>query len=421
MADRNFRNRTLYHGDNLDFLRGLNNETVDLVATDPPFNKNRDFHATPDSLSRGARFEDRWSWDRDVHEEWVDAIKDDWPAAWWVIECARHVWGDDMGAFLCWLGVRVMEMHRVLKPTGSLYLHIDHTAHAYAKALLDGIFGKKHFRNEIVWCYTGPSNTKRWFPRKHDILLWYTKGNEWIFNRGDVLVPYSDQYVRRFSKQYNEGAKRSKIFKSGHDSERNRQLAQEGKLVEDWWSDCSPVGRRRHENTGYPTQKPLALYERIIKASSNPGDMVLDPFCGCATTPIAAERLGREWVGMDIWAGAHQMVLNRLEGEGLASPEQGENLSANRGGAEAPGLRRCALRDHPAGAHRRQREGGSRFPAPDAEAHGSMAAHTAPGHGDAVDAGPRRAVGLGNLCRLRPGIGTALHGVGPHHAQIGQG
>ncbi len=122
MTARNFENRTLYHGDNLEFLRGMNSETVDLIATDPPFNKSRDFHATPDSLAVGAKFEDRWRWDEDVHEDWVDQVKDDWPKAWAVIEAARASWGDGMGAYLCWLGVRLMECHRVLRPAGSLYL-----------------------------------------------------------------------------------------------------------------------------------------------------------------------------------------------------------------------------------------------------------------------------------------------------------
>ena len=320
MTEPNFKNRTLYHGDNLDFLRGMNSETVHLIATDPPFNKNRDFHATPDSLAKGARFRDRWSWERDVHEEWVDSIKDDWPAVGSMIEAARAAYGDDMAAFLCWLGVRVMEMRRILRQDGSLYLHIDHTAHAYVKGLLDAIFGHKNFRNEIVWCYTGPSNTKRWFPRKHDIILYYTKSNSWTFNMDAVRVPYSDDYVKRFSKQYNEGSKKSTIFTKGHDTKRNQELAQKGKLPEDWWSEFSPVGRKKYENTGYPTQKPLALYERIIKASSSEGDFVLDPFCGCATTPVAAERLGRRWVGMDIWDGAKDIVLMRLEKEGLARP-----------------------------------------------------------------------------------------------------
>ena len=155
MPERNFSNRTLFHGDNLDFLRGMNSGTVNLIATDPPFNKGRDFHATPDSLARGARFVDRWRWENDVHEEWVDAIKDDWPGVWQAIENGRANHSDGMAAFLCWLGIRLIEMHRVLSEEGSLYLHIDHTAHAYAKCLLDAIFDRRNFRNEIIWAYRG--------------------------------------------------------------------------------------------------------------------------------------------------------------------------------------------------------------------------------------------------------------------------
>ncbi|MYC56539.1 MAG: site-specific DNA-methyltransferase, partial [Chloroflexi bacterium] len=144
-GEPNFENRTLYHGDNLDFLRGMNSESVHLIATDPPFNKNRDFYATPDSLAAGARFKDRWRWDKDVHEEWTDSLIDDWPAVWEVITAARAAYGDDMGAFLCWLGVRLLEMWRILRRDGSIYLHIDHTAHAYVKCLMDAIFGRKNF------------------------------------------------------------------------------------------------------------------------------------------------------------------------------------------------------------------------------------------------------------------------------------
>ena len=178
MATPNFQNRTLFHGDNLEFLRGMDSETVNLVATDPPFNKSRDFHATPDSLAAGARFVDRWSWDKDVHPDWIDSIKDNCPGVWAVIEAARVASGEDMAAFLCWLGVRVMEIHRILKPTGSLHLHIDHTAHAYAKALLDSIFGKQNFRNEIIWLYKTGGVSKRWFGKKHDTILFYSKSND---------------------------------------------------------------------------------------------------------------------------------------------------------------------------------------------------------------------------------------------------
>ena len=253
-------------------------------------------------MARGAKFDDRWAWDRDVHQEWVDAIKDDWPAVWAVIDAARVAAGADMAAFLCWLGVRLMECHRVLKETGSLYLHIDHTAHAYAKCLLDGIFGRRNFRNEIVWCYSGGGIPRKDFPRKHDTLLRYTKSSRYQFN------------VER--KAYKENTQQVGIH-STYSGPDNTIDLERGTPITDWWNDIPTVTGWSPENIGYPTQKPLSLYERIIKASSSPGDMVLDPFCGCATTPVAAERLGRHWIGIDIWDGAYRMVLDRLEQENL--------------------------------------------------------------------------------------------------------
>ena len=303
----NWRNRTLFHGDNLPVLRGMDSETVDLVATDPPFNKSRDFHATPDSLAAGARFEDRWSWERDVHQEWLDQIQDDWPAVWSVIQAARAASGDDMAAFLCWLGVRVMEVHRVLKPTGSLYLHIDHTAHAWVKAMLDGIFGRKQFRNEIVWSYRRWPAKSRNFQRMHDTLLWYSKGEQWVWNQ--MYEPLAPSTLKadggkKILNVFDEKGKRVRGTKTGEQSP--------GALMRAVW-DIGFISPTAKERTGYPTQKPLALYERIIEASSNEGDMVLDPFAGCATTCVASERLGRQWAGIDIWKGAYDQVVRRLE------------------------------------------------------------------------------------------------------------
>ena len=257
MAQPNFQNRTLYHGDNLDFLRGMNSETVHLIATDPPFNKNRDFHATPDSLARGARFRDRWSWERDVHEEWTDNIKDDWPAVWEVIDAARAAYGDDMGAFLCWLGVRLMEMHRVLRPDGSLYLHIDHTAHAYVKCLMDAIFGWKNFRNEIVWCYSHGGKSAKYFGKKHDTILFYSKSGTWTFNAKDVRIPMksgkssfggrleTDDDGRRYRLVY--GTKNAK-----GETHYYKYYLDEGKLPEDYWTDINSLQSGVAERTGYP-------------------------------------------------------------------------------------------------------------------------------------------------------------------------
>ena len=372
MVERNFKNRTLYHGDNLNFLRGINSSTVNLIATDPPFNKSRDFHATPDSLAAGAQFHDRWSWRDDIHDDWLIAIMRDNPEVWKVVDTAKAVYGDDMGAFLCWLGVRLLEMHRVLTDDGSIYLHIDHTAQAWVECLMDAIFGKANYRNAIVWRSTSAHSDSNRFGMNTETILFYTKGDQWIWN--PLYEPYDDAYKARFRHKelngrlwsdYDLTAKglsgggyryeykgRTELwrvpletmerldaegrlhFTSKGGIRRKRYLDEmEGRPIQQLWADIDPINSQSKERTGYPTQKPLALYERIIRASSNEGDMVLDPFCGCATTLVAAERLGREWVGMDIWEGAHKRVLDRLAKEGLAV----------KGGSESQGQQKLTL------------------------------------------------------------------------------
>lgn len=279
-------------------MRGMNSETVDLIATDPPFNKSRDFHATPDSLAKGAKFQDRWSWEKDVHQEWVEQITDDYPKLMEAIKSARFAHSDGMGAFMCFMAVRLLEMRRILKPTGSIYLHCDPTASHYLKAVMDSIFDWKNFQNEFIWYYSGGGASKKRWARKHDIILFYTKGKKWIFNADMVRVPY----------KWTDGQKRA------DGSERDYKR---GKLPDDVLEYHSLMPWSK-EHTGYPTQKPLFLYEKFIKASSNCGDVVLDPFCGCATTCVAAERTRRQWVGIDIWDGAHELVLDRIKREGLA-------------------------------------------------------------------------------------------------------
>ena len=328
----NWRNRTLFHGDNLAFLRGMNSETVDLIATDPPFNKGRDFHATPDSLASGAKFQDRWSWERDVHQEWIDQITDDYPRLMEAIESARYAHSDGMGAYMCFMAVRLLAMHRVLKPTGSIYLHCDPTASHYLKAIMDAIFGWRNFRNEVIWHYKSfHGQTRRYFPRKHDTFLMYTRSSAWTFNRvfeqdntGTIDYKRWNRYLvdgryifgrnmpvhdTRFVRFLN----RWKRAHDGRDPGPDDVVYEvTGQALDTVW-DLKPVDPKDlRERMGYPTQKPLALYERIITASSNPGDIVLDPFCGCATTLVAAERLGRQWVGADIWEGAADLVVRRL-------------------------------------------------------------------------------------------------------------
>ena len=202
MSAPNWSNRTLFHGDNLKFLRAMNSESVDLIATDPPFKKGKDFHATPDSLASGAKFQDRWSWERDVHSDWLDTIKDDWPAVWEVIDAANAVYmrktkknlkrprdevGSDMGAYLCFMAVRLLAMRRVLKPTGSIYLHCDPTASHYLKALMDAVFGRSQFRNEIVRRRNesgakGNQHPPKTWGTNSDSLLFYTKGDKAPFD-----------------------------------------------------------------------------------------------------------------------------------------------------------------------------------------------------------------------------------------------
>ena len=331
MATPNFQNRTLFKGDNLDFLQGMNSETVDLIATDPPFNKGKDFYATPESLSACAKFQDRWRWDEDVQPEWVDAIKDDQPRVYELIDFVigglgrdskerKKIGGrEDLATFLCFMGVRLFEMRRVLKDTGSLYLHCDATASHYLKALCDAIFGDRHFRNEIVWRkYAGrKNNATTKFTTQHDVLLFYVKSNKARLN--PVMIPHSDEEIKKKYIYTDDDGRRYRLAwgRRFQTTGENRKLYLDespGRAVGNLWvEDGLQLNTSSQERTGYPTQKPLALYERIIMASSNEGDIVLDPFCGCATTPIAAERLGRQWVGMDLWDGAYEIVKRRME------------------------------------------------------------------------------------------------------------
>ena len=267
----NVESRTIFHGDNLDFLRGINSESVDLIATDPPFNKGRDFHATPDSLASGASFQDRWSWDKDVHEEWTDQITNDHPKLMEAIESAKEAHSDGMGAFMCFMAVRLLEMRRILKDTGAIYLHCDPTASHYLKAIMDAIFGYRNFLNEIIWSYRSGGGSRKKFGSKHDVLLWYARNNgKHLFNADVMRIPYDAIIAKSRKHLFNE----------------------KGKVIGSVW-DITRLSNKNKERLGWPTQKPLALYERIIKASSNESDIVLDPFCGCATTLVAAERLKR--------------------------------------------------------------------------------------------------------------------------------
>ena len=313
MAEKqNFPDNTIYELDNLRVLRGMNSETVDLIATDPPFNTKRNRAGTAgfyvDNWKWGdtGKLPDQWAWN-EVHPVWLEEIRDDNRALYEVIEAAGHCHGPDIAAFLCFLSVRLLEMHRILKPTGSLYLHCDHTANAYIRMALDAIFGAKNFRNEIAWCYTGPSNTPRWFPRKHDTIWFYAKSRETRFNGDSIRKPFKASYTPA------RGIHGANI---GEDTEEKRRIHERGTIPPDWWADdhLTNISAWRNELTGSPDQKPLALYERIVLASSNTGDLVLDPFAGCATTIMAAQNNGHRWVGIDRRPDARFHVVCRMEG-----------------------------------------------------------------------------------------------------------
>ena len=310
-------NRTLFLLDNLPVLRGLDSDSVDLIATDPPFNKGVGAFEGTTKAGENVEFNDVWHWG-DVQDGWTESIEKDHPSLLNVIWYANAAAGDDMGAFLCWMAVRVLEMHRVLKPTGSMYLHCDPTASHYLKAMMDAVFGRQNFRNEIVWCYSSTSQAKRWFPKKHDTILLYSKGTDWVFNPDDPVLrePYK---LERMPKRINDPARNrggSGQWRGATDDELDERYSI-GKLIPDWWEIT--FGPNSPERTGWPTQKPLKLYKRMIAASSNPGDIVLDPFAGCATTAVAAEQLGRQWIGIDIREESGGVIRERLEREVSAS------------------------------------------------------------------------------------------------------
>ena len=339
MAEQNFPDRALYNMDNLDVLRGMNDETVDLIATDPPFNKKRNRAAS------AGQYEDAWRWADDpsfqkerpeqwlwqpVHRIWLDQIRDANEGLFQVIATTRLTQDDDTAAFLCFLGVRLLEMHRALKPTGSIYLHCDHSANGYIRMVMDAIFGKDNFRNEIVWHYNKWTNTAGYFQRNHDTIFLYAKGRNPVFNKLYGELTKRQTQLRQAG--YNTGSRGGRKILRVYDREKAAaQIARaevegrtvyyideplKGSPIPDVWEIAALNGQAK-ERTGAPDQKPTALYERIVAASSNPDDMVLDPFCGCATTLIAAQNLGRRWVGVDRREDAAYHVANRLLGLGI--------------------------------------------------------------------------------------------------------
>ncbi len=304
----NIKNRTLFIADNLDILRGINSDCIDLIYLDPPFNSKKKYKAPIGSPAEGAEFKDIWT-DEDIKAEWHGEIAEENQELYQVIQASEVIYNKSMKIYLMAMAVRLFEIKRILKSTGSIYLHCDATASHYLKGVLDAIFGIDNFRNEIVWGYSNSGRPKRFFAKKHDIILLYTKTDKAFW--GNYRIPISEEYLASHYRQVDDKGRRCRIRVDA--GKRRYYYPEEGMTPNDWWKDIPSLNSVAKERTGWPTQKPLALLERIIKASSNEGDIILDPFCGCATACVAAEQLNRQWIGMDISPSAEDITKLRLE------------------------------------------------------------------------------------------------------------
>ena len=357
---------TLYYGDNLAILRDhIADESVDLIYLDPPFNSARSYnvlfkHESGDAAEAQVKaFDDTWHWGQEAEHTYHELVTKGLPPVADMIGAMRQFIGDNqMMAYLVMMAARLAELHRVLKPTGSLYLHCDPTASHYLKVVMDTIFGTQNFRNEIYWKRkygrTGPINR---FGTACDVLFLYTKSDTYTFNT--QYTENDPEYIRKFFVHVDSDGRRYQIDNLASPNprpnlmyeykgykppakgwaisrEKMEQWDKEGRLhfptspdgrirrkryldelkgeeVQSLWDDILPIGSQAQERLGYPTQKPVALLERIVSASSNPGDVVLDPFCGCGTTIAAAQKLGRHWIGIDITNLAIALQKYRLQ------------------------------------------------------------------------------------------------------------
>jgi DNA modification methylase len=307
----------LYYGDNLDILRRyVGDETIDLIYLDPPFNSKATYnmlfeeHDGTKSAAQFQAFEDTWHWDHSAAAAYQEVAERGEKISQAIIAMRQMLGDTDMLAYLSMMAIRLIELRRVLKPTGSIYLHCDPTASHYLKIIMDMIFGSQFFRNEIAWSYKRYTASSKAFQRLHDTILYYVKSDEAIFNvirneygekSGKADSHYKqDESGRWYRWQKRAGKEPYKIF-----------LSEAGRRIGDVW-DIPIINASAKERLGYPTQKPETLLERIIQASSNPGDLVLDPFCGCGTAVVAAQKLGRRWIGIDITHVAITVMKKRL-------------------------------------------------------------------------------------------------------------
>jgi len=265
MSKHQLKTDVIYCGDNLEMLKEVPDESVDLIYVDPPFNSNRNYEVFWGDTGEKRAFDDRFG---------------------------------DADAYIAYMRPRVVEMYRVLRKTGSFYYHCDWHASHYVKIMLDQVFGFNHFQNEIIWHYTGGGRSKSYFSRKHDSIFLYAKSDSYTFNVDAIRVPYKET----------SGYAQSGITSAAGKKYMPNPL---GTPMDDVW-DIPIINPLSKERLGYPTQKPLVLLERILNASSNPGDVVLDAFCGCGTALVAAQKLKRKWIGIDISPTACRVMAQRL-------------------------------------------------------------------------------------------------------------
>jgi site-specific DNA-methyltransferase (adenine-specific) len=360
MSPKPITENTLFYGDNLIILREhIPSESVDLIYLDPPFNSSRNYnvlfrdeHGT-ESQAQIEAFEDTWHWNLEAEQTYAELLTEAPDHVAKMIESLHEFIGaNQMMAYLVMMAARLVELHRVLKPTGSLYLHCDPTASHYLKIILDVIFGTRSFRNEIVWQRTSAHNDPQRYGANIDILLYYTKGATWTWNQ--LYAPHDPEYLTRFRHRDSDGRlwtdadlTAKGLSGGGYEyeykgvrslwrcpEETMRKLDAEGRLhftkaggirlkryLEDTpgiplqalWTDIPPINSQADERLHYPTQKPLALLDRIIQASSNLNSVILDPFCGCGSAIASAQKLGRKWIGIDITHLSIALMKYRLE------------------------------------------------------------------------------------------------------------
>jgi site-specific DNA-methyltransferase (adenine-specific) len=384
----------LFYGDNLDVLREhVADESIDLIYLDPPFNSNASYNIlfkSPAGAGADASieaFDDTWSWGPTASSALLDITQSGNHALHTLMQAMKTAIGENaMMAYLAMMAVRLVELRRVLKPTGSLYLHCDPTASHYLKLVLDAVFGAENYRAEIIWRRYGAHNDAKTYGRVHDVIFFYTRSRDFVFHKQYEI--YSDEYVkvrfrfedpdgRRWAEQnlsspsprpnltYPFTAKNGVTYQPPangwkYSKDRMQVLDDEGRLhypakldgrlrlknylderagvpVQDVWNDLTSVGGTSPERLGYPTQKPIALLERIVAGSSKPGDIVLDPFCGCGTAVDAAQKLGRQWVGIDVTHLAIGLIEKRMR-EGYGDAVQFETIGVPKDLASAQRL-----------------------------------------------------------------------------------